>query len=99
MGNGRLDVFVTGEDDGHLYHRWYEPAWSGGSGWTGWEDLGGVLEGEPSATGEGDNGKVVRIDITAKGVDTPAGLWHVWYPDKPNEWSNWERLGDWPGAK
>lgn len=93
FGAGRLDVFMTGHN-GHVYHKWYIPD---EKGWDHFEDLGGVLRGQPSATGSGDgNGSVDRIDITGMGVDDPAGLWHLWYV-RGEGWSGWERLGDWPG--
>ena len=34
--NGHLEVFVVG-GDAHIWHKW----WFNGTGWSGWEDLGG----------------------------------------------------------
>ena len=93
FGAGRLDVFMVGKKDGHVYHRWYVPP--PGKKWDNFEDLGGVLADDVSATGAGTNGSPTRIDLTGKGVDTPPGLWHRWYDN--NKWSAWERVSDWPG--
>lgn len=95
FGNNRLDVFLVGLDDGHLYHWWYTNA--DGGKWSK-EDLGGVSEGVPSATGEGADGKPTRIDVTTMGVDDPPGLWHTWYTGG-TKWHDWERIGDWPGGR
>ena len=49
----RLDTFVRGYDM-HLWHKWWD-----GTAWSGWEDLKGVLSGEPGAVSWGPN----RIDV------------------------------------
>lgn len=93
LGGGRLDNFVTGKDDKQLWHNWYDPE---EQRWTGWECLGGKLDGGPSVTGQGEDGKPIRIDVTGKGLDDPPGLWHTWF-EGGVKWSAWERIADWPG--
>jgi len=90
---GRLDNFVTGTDDQHLYHNWYDPE---GQRWTGWENLGGTLDSAPSVTAQSQDNKIVRIDVTGRGTDTPPGLWHTWYTGG-TKWHPWERIANWPG--
>ena len=66
--SGRLDVFVRGTNT-NLMHRW----WSGG--WSGWENLGGVLQAgsSPAAVSWGPN----RIDVLIRGTDNE--LWNKWW--------------------
>jgi len=67
-GPNRLDAFVIGTDSA-LYHK----AWNG-SAWqpspTGYESLGGVVEGPAEAVSWGPN----RLDIFVRGTDQ--GLYH-----------------------
>lgn len=75
----RLDVFVTGAADGHLYQK----TWAAPLGWSGWADLGGSLYSAPSASWT-RNGE--RLDIFAVGTDhqlqqkfwTPGAGWSAW---------------------
>lgn len=78
---GRLDLFVEGGDRG-LWHRWSA---DGGSSWSAWENLGGVLSDGPAAVSWGLN----RIDVFVKGSDSQ--LWHKWWDG--SNWSVWEPLG------
>jgi glucose/arabinose dehydrogenase len=63
---GRLDVFVKGVD-GQLWHKWFD------GGWSGWEALGGGLDGAPAAA----SWSAGRLDVFVKGVD--GQLWHKWF--------------------
>lgn len=78
---GRLDLFVEG-GDANLWHRW---STDGGSTWSGWESLGGVLAAGPAAVSWAPN----RIDTFVKGSD--GQLWHKWWDG--SAWSGWEPLG------
>ena len=40
--SNRIDTFVRGTDN-HMWHKWWAP------GWSGWEDLGGIIDGAPAA--------------------------------------------------
>ena len=76
----RLDVFARGTDD-LLYHM----SWTPGSGWQGWEGLGGgEITSDPAAVSWGDG----RIDVFARGTDN--AMYHKYYD---NGWSGWEGLG------
>ena len=47
---------------------------SGGTpGWSGWEDLGGIIDGAPAAVSWGPN----RIDCFALGMNS--AMWHRWW--------------------
>lgn len=41
--------------------------------WSGWEDLGGVIDDTPGAVSWGAN----RIDTFARGMDNH--MWHKWW--------------------
>jgi Repeat of unknown function (DUF346) len=60
-------VFARGDDDG-LWHMWWD-----GSGWNGWEPLGGVLTSDPAAVSWSED----RIDVFARGSDN--AIWHLYY--------------------
>jgi hypothetical protein len=64
--SGRLDTFVRGTNNA-MWHKWYS------SGWSGWENLGGVLTSAPDAVSWGAN----RIDSFVRGTDN--ALWHKWW--------------------
>ena len=76
-GANRLDVFVRGNDSG-LYHAHWD-----GSGWYGWEDLGGTLISSPAAVSWGPN----RIDVVA--VGTNHRLWQRSW--NGSAWSGWQQ--------
>jgi peptidoglycan hydrolase-like amidase len=76
-GEGRLDVFVQGTDNG-LWHRWHDGAWSD------WEPLGGLLTAGPGSVSWAPG----RIDVFVRGGDNQ--LWHLFYD---GAWSGWEELG------
>ncbi|HEX5923018.1 MAG TPA: hypothetical protein VFY45_04250 [Baekduia sp.] len=82
-GPGRLDLFVRGGNDNHLYHAAYV------NGWTPWEDLtpstGAVLASNPAAVAW-SNG---RIDLFY--VHTNGQLAHVAYAN--NQWYPYDLLG------
>lgn len=93
LGGGRLDNFVTGANDGRLYHNWWDVEHGH---WSPWQDLGGGLAGDPCVTGETDGaGTPLRLDVCGQGLD--GALWHIFYPAGPGQWSGWERVADWPG--
>jgi hypothetical protein len=50
-----------------MWHKWFQ------GGWSGWEDLGGILTSAPSAVSWGPN----RIDCFVMGTDS--ALWHKWW--------------------
>lgn len=79
--SSRYDLFGRGTD-GQLWHA----HWTG-SGWSGWEALGGQIESgtSPAAVAWSAN----RIDLFIDGVDSQ--LWHlVW---NGSGWGGWQLLG------
>jgi outer membrane protein assembly factor BamB len=79
-GPGRLDLFVRGRDN-NLWHSFKDP----GTGFSGWENLGGVLTSAPAAASWAPN----RVDVFVRGTDD--GLWHKWYDI--DGWHPWEPQG------
>jgi hypothetical protein len=63
-----------------MWHKWWN-----GAAWSGWEDLGGVIDGAPAAVSWGPN----RIDCFARGMNNH--MWHKWWNGAA--WSGWEDLG------
>ena len=55
------------------------------TGWSQWEDLGGVLTSAPAVASWQPN----RLDVFARGQNN--ALWHKWWDG--SRWSNWEDLG------
>ncbi len=79
--SNRLDVFVRGTD-GQLWHEWWN-----GSGWSGWQPLGGQLyPGTGPAVASWGPG---RLDVFVEGTDKQ--LWHLWYDS--TGWHGWQPLG------
>jgi hypothetical protein len=74
-----MDVFARGSDNA-LYHKWWF-----GTGWSGWERLGGTLTSDPTAVSWGAN----RIDIFVRGTDM--GLWQKSWTG--SAWIDWSSLG------
>ena len=62
----RLDTFVKGADNAAVAQ-----VVSLG-GWSGWESLGGGIDGSPAAVSWSSG----RIDVFARGMDN--ALWHKW---------------------
>jgi hypothetical protein len=81
QNGNRLDVFVKGGDT-RLWHKW----WTSAQGWTGWENLGGVLTSAPSVIRFDDT----RLDVFAKGTSDTL-IHRVWQAG--TGWSGWEDLG------
>jgi hypothetical protein len=79
-GPGRLDTFVRGGDNA-LWHAFATP----GTGFSGWENLGGQLTSGPAAVAWAFG----RVDVVARGTD--GGLWHKFWSQ--TVWSPWESLG------
>lgn len=78
-GEGRLDTFVRGPDNG-LWQKTWTP-----NGWGGWVSQGGYLTSEPGVVSWGPN----RLDVFVRGGDY--ALWHrAW---DGISWSGWESLG------
>jgi spore germination protein YaaH len=77
----RMDVFGRGMD-GQLWHSWWD-----GTGWSGWEPLGGQLMAGtgPGAVSWGNN----RLDLFVQGLD--AQIWHNWWDGR--SWGGWKPLG------
>jgi hypothetical protein len=79
---GRLDVFIRGQEDGVVYHNYGD----GSPGnWSGWESLGGVIQGSPTVVSWGPD----RLDVFARGMDD--GVWHKWW-DGVFPWKGWDSL-------
>ncbi len=83
-GPGRLDTFVRGEEDGAIYHKyWNGTAW--GPSETSWEDLGGAATGTAEAVSWGEG----RLDVFVRGTDDQ--LYHDAFDS--GAWSGWNSLG------
>lgn len=65
--SGRLDVFGWGMDNA-LWHDWYTP----GTGWSGWQSLGGYLTSSPDAVSWAPN----RIDVVARTSENHVFHWY-----------------------
>jgi len=83
-----LDVFVKGMD-GAL---WLRQDTISGSGWSGWQSLGGYLTSSPGATWEGPN-YYPYLDVFVRGGDN--ALWWKWYFSGYyiGPWSDWTSIG------
>lgn len=77
----RYDLFGRGTN-GALWHAYWT-----GSGWSGWQSLGGGIEAgtQPAAVAWAPN----RIDVFVEGTDRQ--LWHKWWSG--SGWSGWQALG------
>ena len=81
-GDNTLDVFVRGTD-GVL---WQKTTTDGGTTWSNWNNLGGVLA---PGTGPGVSGWSGHEDLFVVGTDS--ALWHnTW---TASGWSGWASLG------
>ncbi|MFZ6027812.1 MAG: peptidoglycan DD-metalloendopeptidase family protein [Chloroflexota bacterium] len=77
-GNGRLDLFVHGEDNA-LWQKTFNGSWSN------WASLGGTLVSAPDAASWGSG----HIDVYARGLDN-----NVYYRRYLNgAWSGWASAG------
>jgi uncharacterized protein YndB with AHSA1/START domain len=87
-GDGRIDVFALGADLS-LWHKGY----ARGQGWSGWENLGGVLLSSPAVSSWAEG----RLDVFALGTD--GQMRHKWFV-RGQGWSKglWENLGAPPGG-
>ena len=56
-----------------------------GTGWSQWEDLGGMLTSAPTVASWSPN----RLDVFARGLNQ--ALWHIYWNGA--RWSAWENLG------
>lgn len=70
-GSDRLDAFVIGTDRA-LYHKWWDGS-NWGPGVTGYEYMGGVIQGRPEVISWDQN----RLDVFVKGTDH--ALYHKWF--------------------
>jgi len=83
-GAGDRDVFVRGSD-GAMHTRHWD-----GTGWSGWQSLGGGFKSAPAAVSWG----VGRIDVFGVGLD--GALWHSWASGGGSGtllWAGWHSLG------
>ena len=81
--DGRMEVFVRGLD-GASYHKWQTSA---GGGWSGWDDLGGILTSKHGVGRNADG----RLEIFVRGTDN--AVWHNWQTSAGGGWSGWDSLG------
>jgi len=80
LEGGPVHLFVQGTDNA-LWSKQYQS----GSGWSGWQSLGGTLTSSPAATSPGSG----QIDVFARGSDGA-----LWYKDwNGAAWSSWHPLG------
>ena len=78
-GPDHRDVYARGADGG-VWHKWWN-----GAKWSGWEDLGGEIQGSPGVVIAGG-----KTHIYARGMDD--ALWEK-YRDG-SSWSEWRRHDD-----
>jgi uncharacterized protein YvpB len=76
----RLDTFIRGADNALWQKHW------DGSGWSGWQSLGGLLSAEPTSVASAGG----RIDVFIRGADF--ALWHRVFDG--TSWGGWQSLGD-----
>jgi len=81
---GRLNAFAV-EPDGYLARLWQLDG-EGASEWSGWEEIGPAVLGDPLAVQNADG----HLEVFAVGPDGQLG--HVWLTGG-ERWSNWEPLG------
>jgi hypothetical protein len=77
-GPNRIDVFATGTDAACWHKCWT------GSGWSGWENLGGVQTSSPGATSWG----VGILHVYVRGTNG-----HLMQKAYSGNWDNWQDLG------
>jgi peptidoglycan/xylan/chitin deacetylase (PgdA/CDA1 family) len=77
-----LDVFGQS-----AYHTLWHKHWNSTTGWSAWEDLGGVLTSSPAATSLGNG--VVHVFV--RGSD--GALWGRYTTNGGAYWSNWYKIG------
>ncbi|MGO8670747.1 MAG: hypothetical protein ACLQVD_05205 [Capsulimonadaceae bacterium] len=87
--DGRLEVFVRGEDNA-LWHIWQTLPHAGP--WSPWASLGSPLDrgitSDPAVFTNSDG----RLEVFARGADN--ALWHNWQaPASSPTWSGWVSLG------
>jgi subtilisin family serine protease len=82
-GEGRLELFVRGQD-GALWHRWQEER--GGPWSTAWASRGSAGGGFASAPALALNGDG-RLELFVRGRD--GALWHCWQEQQGGAWSEW----------
>jgi endonuclease/exonuclease/phosphatase family metal-dependent hydrolase len=78
-GDGRLEVFIRGENDELVQRSW------NGASWSGWKNLGGDITAAPAVT----SSRPGRLDVFVRGGD--GGLVHRFYDN--GRWSGWDNLG------
>jgi PASTA domain len=89
--DGRLQLFLVGPSDGHLYRMGQV---SGGNGWSGWQDHGApntYLAGPVAAARSGDG----RIEVFA--IDENGSVWNVRQTAPYGAYSGWNAYGN-PGV-
>lgn len=93
--DGRLEVFVTGTRDGHLYHLWETAV---GGAWSDWfshgAPAGHFLVPSP-VLGTNQDG---RLELFIVGTPDPSQGWggplfHIWQTAPSNGWSSWYSHG------
>jgi hypothetical protein len=90
-GDGRLELFVFGLQDGRLWHAW-QAQWSNSSNWYGWCDMGlpGSWPATVGANGDGTLALAVLNEISQVSYASQT----AW----SNGWSAWTALPSVPGG-
>lgn len=90
-GDGRLELFVFGLQDGRLWHAW-QAQWSNSTDWNGWCDTG--LSGDwPATIGANGDGTLELVVLTPESQLSNASQ-TAW----SNGWSTWTALPTVPGG-
>jgi endonuclease/exonuclease/phosphatase family metal-dependent hydrolase len=78
-GNGRLEVFIRGENNELVQRSW------NGTSWSGWKNLGGDISAAPAAI----SSRPGRVDVFVRGAG--GDLVRRFFEN--GRWSGWDNLG------
>lgn len=83
-GPGRIDLFARAADTAELVHNYSD----GGSVWSGWERMGGTIQGNPSAVSWGAG----HLDVYVRGgTSGPARVFHKYF--QGGAWWGYDPIG------
>ena len=89
-GDGRLELFVLGQQDGRLWHAW-QAQWGNSSDWYGWCDIG-LPVSFPAAVGANGDGTLVLAagnefsQLIYASQTAWSNGWSAWTALPPSAW-------------
>jgi hypothetical protein len=89
--DGRLELFLTGED-GNIWHKRQTAASGSWSAWVSEGAAGGGFSATAPELGRNGDGRLELFAVARDG-----NLWHKWQTAASNGWSGWSSLGQ-PGV-